>query len=364
MQSNIYTHIAGYGNPSIVVHMGEERPSSPLVKELIPEYRQSPVNLFRLWLEGGKDFSQVQITLRRCREKSNEASAGKRGVKAKDLPYSDENKQIAIDYLTQKGLYMDDDLFPGNVKERWYFPTNDINFKVTAKSWESIEGTAQGDVSGADEVSAIFGDQGALAPPTDNLPTLAGGANVLGGLQLPGRMAAAFGAAPAAVPGGAAAGSADGVGTTPGQPKPVTPEEKEAKKQARAALAAEKARKREEEVSRMTTVEMVCALVVDVRKEAGEAKNLQEQLRGRALSTDMEGQMGQHSRFMYAMANRLQAMTDKGEQNMSAYQGLLARLDAAMQWYSLRRTSAQGFLRPYAPAKKAKEQKASSPASA
>ena len=111
----------------------------------------------------------------------------------------------------------------------------------------------------------------------------------------------------------------------------------------------------------MTTLEMVRVLMADVRKEAGEAKGLQEQLHGRALSKDMEAQMGQHSRFMYAMAKRLQDMTDKGMEDMDAYSPLLAGLDSATQWYSVRRASARRLLAPYA-VKKPTTAKASSPA--
>ena len=155
------------------------------VKELVPEYRHNPVSLFRLWLECGKDFKSVQITLRRGREKLSESSAGKKGVKAKDLDYDDQKKPFVIDYLTKRGLYMDDEMFPGDPTERWYFPTNDINLKVAARSWESVEGTATGEVSGTENLEATFGETGFLAPPTSNaLPVLAGG--TFGGVvQLP-----------------------------------------------------------------------------------------------------------------------------------------------------------------------------------
>ena len=70
--------------------------------------------------------------------------------------------------------------------------------------------------------------------------------------------------------------------------------------------------------------------------------------------------MGQHSRFCYAMAKKLQDMTDKGVDDLNEYQPLLARLEVANQWYAFRKPAAQGLIRPYKPSKPAA--KATTPA--
>ena len=96
---------------------------------------------------------------------------------------------------------------------------------------------------------------------------------------------------------------------------------------------------------------MIRGLLIDIRKEAGEAKSFAVQLDGKELSDELMKQMTQHSRILYAMAKKLDEMASKGVEDAKDYKPYLQRLDAAQVWYQTRSKSARGLLRPFAAAK-------------
>ena len=84
-----------------------------------------------------------------------------------------------------------------------------------------------------------------------------------------------------------------------------------------------------------------------IRKEAGEARDLACQLEGKELSADLEKQLGQHSKFMYALAKKLKGLVDAGDNDPEHYAHLLTRCETAQQWFAVRRLSAKGLLSPF-----------------
>ena len=108
----------------------------------------------------------------------------------------------------------------------------------------------------------------------------------------------------------------------------------------------------------------ILTLNVEIRKEAGQAKSYAVQLQGKDLSTELQTQMESHSRYMYAVAKRLDELCRQGEVDLDKFGPYITRVNTAMDWYKLRKVSVQGLLRPFQPkaAPKAKA-KAAEPAS-
>ena len=107
-----------------------------------------------------------------------------------------------------------------------------------------------------------------------------------------------------------------------------------------------------ETMEAMTTLEQVDALCAEIRKEAGKAKDYSVEMSGKELSKDLVDQMAKHSKFMYAVARKLQEMVSNNTQDLDAYTPYLNRVDAAMQWFSRRKIAAEGLLRPFRVQKK------------
>ena len=73
---------------------------------------------------------------------------------------------------------------------------------------------------------------------------------------------------------------------------------------------------------------LVLTLIADVRKEAGAAKGLSDELNAYKLSSELAGQLAHHSKLMYAAARKLQELINDGNKDIEIFQPYLARFCA------------------------------------
>jgi hypothetical protein len=248
-------------------------------------------------------------------EKATESKFGSEGVKERDLNYPSEKKKAVIEMCEQRGWWMWDPMFPTDKEERMFFPLNKVSIEKINRTYEKME--CIGEIP-MDEASgeALLGDGGLLE---DGLQVGVPGMSTDGSMSI----LDAMGSAPRA---------ATPKNKPQAKPKPQDPP---------GGLP---------ELTEMDVPTMIRALLVDIRKEGGEAKGFAVQLDGKELSNDLMTQMNKHSKFMHAMAKKLDKMASLGVADMDAFKPYLQRLDLAQQWYVARSKSAKGLLRPFMPA--------------
>jgi len=78
-------------------------------------YTSSKVELFNMWLDSGKDWSAVELTVERIQEQKSISKKGWVAVQGKELKkrYSTEEKWEAVKTdRKNRGLFYEDDDFP------------------------------------------------------------------------------------------------------------------------------------------------------------------------------------------------------------------------------------------------------------
>jgi hypothetical protein len=249
-------------------------------------------------------------------EKATESKFGSDGVKERDLNYSLEKRKAVVEMCEQRGWVMYDPMFPTDKEERLFFPLNKVSIEKINRTYEKME--CIGEIP-MDEASgeALLGAGGVLED----------------GLQV-------------GVPGMSTDGQLSFLDAMTSAPRAATPKGKPPPKPKKSDEVPEGT----PEFTELDVPTMIRALLVDIRKEAGEAKSFAVQLDGKELSNDLMAQMNKHSKFMYAMAKKLDEMASLGVAEMDAFKPYLQRLDLAQQWYVARSKSAKGLLRPFMPA--------------
>ena len=116
-------------------------------------------------------------------------------------------------------------------------------------------------------------------------------------------------------------------------------------------------------VQPQTLQDRIAGLCKDMRKEAGEAKGLSDELMVHSIARDLCSQLADHAAFLYKAASQMQCLLSIAKPEQKDVNRLIDvianyenRVEIARTWYEPRRTSAKGFLRPFQakPAKRAK----------
>ena len=119
---------------------------SKMAKDLIPQFtgnQASKLDLFRLWLEKGRDFAQVEVEVKRRNiqshtAKSKDACMSRAQLEA-DPRYSKSDVDDLIRRKTAAGAYLDDPNFPGREDLRQYL----IHAETSAEAARTREDVQQ-----------------------------------------------------------------------------------------------------------------------------------------------------------------------------------------------------------------------------
>ena len=79
--------------------------------------------LFGAWLDGNRDWDKAKLIVERTHKNSSEALSGWHGVKGKALvaEYGEDKAKLLMEKRFDKGLYYNDEDFPDDKLERYYY---------------------------------------------------------------------------------------------------------------------------------------------------------------------------------------------------------------------------------------------------
>ena len=192
--TDIATQVKVDNAPTSATHRSEYmaflragRNPSKITKTLLPLFQGERLDLFRLWLEKGKDFAQVEVEVTRRNIQSQSAKAkdvcmSKSQLEA-DPRYSKDDVADLIKRKTQQGQYIDDPNFPGREDLRQYIinaetsaetarvreDVQQVGSKMAVSATEALSLTEPGCDFALDShpsIKAIGNDLGSVVTPT------------------------------------------------------------------------------------------------------------------------------------------------------------------------------------------------------
>lgn len=199
--SEIAANIKRDNLPTSVSHRSEYmaflragRNPSKMTKTLLPMFQGERLDLFRLWLEKGQDFAQVEVEVTRRNVQSQSAKAkdvcmSKSQLEA-DPRYSKDDVADLIKRKTQLGQYIDDPNFPGREDLRQYI----INAETSAETARVREDVQQvGSRMSVTGTEALALTEAGCDFAFDSHPSIKGISQDLGVVAAPGEVPAPTG---------------------------------------------------------------------------------------------------------------------------------------------------------------------------
>ncbi|CAK9008792.1 unnamed protein product [Durusdinium trenchii] len=134
--------------------------------ELSEYYNTKKTELFNIWMDSGMNWSSCKLAVDRQVSQRNVASKGWHAVQGKTLrqQYTSEKFEKLIQERQKQGLWYEDDLFPGDLDEAWFFVRVGEKVKQDNETLEKLTLTAKADVN--DDMRAALTDaaDGVLRP--------------------------------------------------------------------------------------------------------------------------------------------------------------------------------------------------------
>ena len=271
--------------------------------------KNNRLGLFSQWLESGRDWGRVLLTIRRRVEQKTLAQRQMGWIKVRKLDYPEHKLQTVVNDCKRQGLWKEDKLFPKDEEEAWVMMEMQNTVSKIGKSSVGVEIEVQGEVNAA-EAEALL-TTGPL-------------------------------------------GDKDAVHLSLGEAMMQHIDAECVQTKTKITKGANKA-----EEDDATPIEpqgmdvMIEALRKDMLREAGEAKSLAVALSADKMSVDLQKSFQNHSSYFFKAYKVLQLMVD-GQKTDEEFAPLLTKVDRAMSWYATRSKAARAWWNKMHPVTKAK----------